>query len=1363
MNTPEKIIEDTEPPNINSQRCLFEHDSDEKLSCDEMEISNVESPESEDDSFDTDLQQLINYLPSVLENLRKFGQEQSFIKWCCLVSENKIPLDNICYLLFLDLIEWYSKPVTTQMRYFRSETRQFWEVGYRLFKGKFLRFMSGPRNLGQIISGSNQRGRCLPQDSKINFAIPAINNLNEDRLLPIYPGVLEDSISLLTKHLPSKYVKLGVDGKKISRRKGKTMGDIDCWGFEAKPTLLDRKIRYQNEMITVDEMIQRISKYDLADVTGIPSVVMAELTEDLQKLIVTISLRVKDLRYVLLRLNQGIQKFLKLGESTGDWRKSRYAPVIGCLKVAKYDTEQAILNAMHLLNDICLVCAKVNKTQNLYCYASEVSLSSQGNYHELRPNNDPSDTTHVKQRTDPWHSIRKEALVTGSTCNVALGLGQLKQQQAHFDKVISGNDSPAVSEDQRRNMEYGTIHETDAIATVVGRVLPAVFPTLEYFEEGCVRIAYNDKESFLVVSPDGSLKESQNAVPKMMYETKCKTSNLYTTDVNYEIPKYYVTQLLCEMFAYDCKELLLTCWPIQSTTVFRVMFDENLWQCIWEAMCTLYGTDKPKRPTKFPANVAAIKTKITEFLQTNVSFLGKFPSCVATNAPENNFQYGDGAYIACSTSVSQKDDSIAPENLLSTLHNVRKWQEEAYQLCRTTATEILMFMVNDLDRRYHMEISNSHPVAYALKGPSMSNETLREMTDYVIQKYIDNGLSVLATSSDGQWHKYGTRDNKNKPLTVLQLQKDVWSESKKPKSVLLKEFRSRYRVNKLDDVIFEKLPNGTIVVHGHKRDSNLTIFQAPRGRFGPCIIDTMEKVIEGNRLNADSDHDIISDSVGTLSDLTGFVSEEIACAYDEETMVEIDKMLLSVDSNLQASSISFMDHADMGLDLQTLFREGTANVSRSIVDPYAKGTETTEGKTDVLECAQYEFSEETEPFYPFNLERLNEGETITEIKISTTQSLTTNSDIPMFNDGNETSISGVVHSAFATIYDRREFQSSDMFASSGSVLQQTMENDAKSLPNNYAHPIDTTPLPVDPESVSVLSEASSSIPQLASPSENLYQVMLTQLQVDENASKKNSWSTKTVRDISDVLHTKDVACKTLSAKELKICLCALKETREKVGIKFYNSWNKAKLYDSLHATLTSDSEQHQPMAYRTRRHGKSPPKLITLVSKFINSIPRDSLASVISEEIWRSKYAAWIEQSQVKNDIKMNDYDQPIRWFSKPNNECEGNVRFHFTDCCHILTCLRIKICTTGIEGLRRQAWVKAAESDETTLNLAIVVECLDKQSVAFANRLFGEDVERFMLENGYENEGAFVRLIRLWFEDPGNSKRGTLQKATWS
>ena len=68
--------------------------------------------------------------------------------------------------------------------------------------------------------------------------------------------------------------------------------------------------------------------------------------------------------------------------------------------------------------------------------------------------------------------------------------------------VLGKDHVPVFSEEQRSNMKYGSEREIDGIATVVARVIPAVLPTLEYYEELCVRVANKDKNSFLVVSPD---------------------------------------------------------------------------------------------------------------------------------------------------------------------------------------------------------------------------------------------------------------------------------------------------------------------------------------------------------------------------------------------------------------------------------------------------------------------------------------------------------------------------------------------------------------------------------------------------------------------------------------------------------------------------------------------------------------------------------------------------------------------------------------------------------------------------------------------------------------------------------------------
>ena len=140
----------------------------------------------------------------------------------------------------------------------------------------------------------------------------------------------------------------------------------------------------------------------------------------------------------------------------------------------------------------------------------------------------------------------------------------------------------------------------------------------------------------------------------------------------------------------------------------------------------------------------------------------------------------------------------------------------------------------------------------------------------------------------------------------------------------------------------------------------------------------------------------------------------------------------------------------------------------------------------------------------------------------------------------------------------------------------------------------------------------------------------------------------------------------------------------------------------------------------------------------------------LCQDKWPNYYKQWIEKSAVKK-VVVEECDIK-NYFSQPKVDPNGQVRFHFTDACHILTYLRTKVCTTGITGLRKTACEKAAKSKDTRLNVAIVLECIDKQSVAFAKRVFGEDVEKFMNHNGFHAEAEFVNLVREWFEAEDDS-----------
>jgi hypothetical protein len=74
---------------------------------------------------------MIDLLPKVLKSLEDVGQKESFLKFMGLIASGTFPLHSICYLLFLDIVEWFSCDSTTHMRY-GHETVKLWQIGYKL-------------------------------------------------------------------------------------------------------------------------------------------------------------------------------------------------------------------------------------------------------------------------------------------------------------------------------------------------------------------------------------------------------------------------------------------------------------------------------------------------------------------------------------------------------------------------------------------------------------------------------------------------------------------------------------------------------------------------------------------------------------------------------------------------------------------------------------------------------------------------------------------------------------------------------------------------------------------------------------------------------------------------------------------------------------------------------------------------------------------------------------------------------------------------------------------------------------------------------------------------------------------------------
>ena len=115
---------------------------------------------------------LITKLVSMLSNA---GCLENFVQLITHIAEGTMSCMNIAFLLCLDIAKLHSC-VTTAMCFCR-ETKQFWEVVYKVCKGKGLCLFSGSKNRGCLQSKAMYRGSYDPAHSNNNFAVPNVKSL----------------------------------------------------------------------------------------------------------------------------------------------------------------------------------------------------------------------------------------------------------------------------------------------------------------------------------------------------------------------------------------------------------------------------------------------------------------------------------------------------------------------------------------------------------------------------------------------------------------------------------------------------------------------------------------------------------------------------------------------------------------------------------------------------------------------------------------------------------------------------------------------------------------------------------------------------------------------------------------------------------------------------------------------------------------------------------------------------------------------------------------------------------------------------------------------------------------------------------
>ena len=346
---------------------------------------------------------------------------------------------------------------------------------------------------------------------------------------------------------------------------------------------------------------------------------------------------------------------------------------------------------------------------------------------------------------------------------------------------------------------YFIMFQINAVATLSSVFIPAFFPKCHKFQEmGSLFLPHGNYPNLMIVSPDGLITCSEGCGPsgcdnRIMFPTgniSIEIKSPYTPienkrmlPVHYNPPYYYCSQILSQQYACDTPmSLYVSCSP-DSMVVTLLDHKERLWTKLFNTACIMYAKDPLSKPQCLPDHVSELKEDLKAYCE-DVELVAELPMIKGIDSQWNANQHMSNFIFRKGRSTGPRDNIITNVEYINTriidlcTQSIRLI-ESAHQLERRRASEVLLFVATDSDRQFNKDKPSSVPIAYALKGRSIRNSTGRKMINLVRDRLKANNTNVLCEAVDGQWSGLVFRNENSEPLTLFELQRDIWTKFKK--------------------------------------------------------------------------------------------------------------------------------------------------------------------------------------------------------------------------------------------------------------------------------------------------------------------------------------------------------------------------------------------------------------------------------------------------------------------------------------------------------------------------------------------------------------------------------------------------------
>ena len=438
---------------------------------------------------DTDL------LDKLKEILDESSQLFDFMSLLEHLTSKRIPCTNIVFVLLLERARFESCSNTVGMRYCKL-TKKFWSIVYRLCKGIGLKFFSGEKHWGQVVSKKSRKSRYEGRSGKVNFAVPEEKLLrNFNRSLPkvIPPGKIKSSPNLLAN---KKDLIIMGDGKLLAKGlKTNFEGDVNLFGHETNPNLDSLIGELHKNLDYIEKCASEFTDLTIHD--------QFVLIEDMTIMITDLIRRVK----IFHKSEERKLKTYMNRQTRGDNKLPDKA--ISSCKTNMYTAVTWVRKA--LITNLNLAQMASTLQENLHIFKSLSAVEMKGienlrtshSAEYVSQNIDPLEFPHLIERySELWNNLLQQCLVPDFKIHTCLGLDGQKNMKKHFKEFIQDHNSqPIYPSDDFVQAEL------DGMTTISTIFMPSLLPSCAVlYEEGCSFIDGNRKNKILGATHIGYIR-----------------------------------------------------------------------------------------------------------------------------------------------------------------------------------------------------------------------------------------------------------------------------------------------------------------------------------------------------------------------------------------------------------------------------------------------------------------------------------------------------------------------------------------------------------------------------------------------------------------------------------------------------------------------------------------------------------------------------------------------------------------------------------------------------------------------------------------------------------------------------------------